>query len=492
MRLRGLVPAAGLLLLLLATTGVKGCREEAARTFNPNRAPDTYLTAAPVESTTVSYLYHMYWNGTDPDGEVVGYYIAVTDSNVIPHPDSLVWTTRTDTSIAFRVAGTSQTLTHRFYVTAVDNEGRADPTPAWVFFEAFDRYYPEPIFLESYAVGTFYGRQDTFWLDDTYSLDGIRDTIPVGAEVLFSWTGRDRDRFGEVIGYRFRITGDPGYTDVGTDFTRIGYSDLPSGTISFELVAVDDAGAQTDPESTRVFVSNFDPDTWYDPTFIEIRGNNEYERSEFDTVAVGSTVRFKAYGRDGDGDDSVLQYSHKLITQKACGGGSSPAFSFFDKVNIGPVYEYEVTMPKDPTQCGRHRAWIRCKDELGRVDGKRAELVFYCNFPPTLELGKVELNGLNLDENEVFETAGTAELVLTGITDPDPGTGLGNQAIEVKSRLEGVNVTYTTTNTDWGPRGTTLVHGNITESGRYKVTIWAKDYGCREIQVSKEIELIVD
>jgi hypothetical protein len=491
MRLRGLISAAGLVLLFLATTGVRGCREEAARTFNPNRPPDTYLTAVPVESTTVSYLYHLYWSGTDPDGEVVGFFVAVTDSNVIPHPDSLVWTTRTDTAIAFKVAGTSQTLTHRFYATAVDNEGRADPSPAWVYFEAFDRYYPEPMFQESYGVGTFYGKQDTFWLDDTFALDGIRDTVPMGAEVKFKWTGRDRDRFGQVLGYRFRITGDAGFTDVGTNFTEISYRDLPSGVIKFSLVAVDDAGAQTDPESTRVFVSNFDPDTWYDPVFIEKRAGVEIQHEEFDTVAVGSTLYFTVYGSDGDGDDSKLQYSQKIVTNKSCGGGSSPAYSFFDPNQTGPVYKYSVKLSTDPKQNGYIRAWARCKDEYGRIDGRRAEFQFYSNLPPSVSPANVLVEGVRLDRSSSFSVADSLTVLVKAAADPDPGSGPGPEEIEVMSRLELVGGTYfdTTPYKVIGSDGARLVHHKIKSAGTYKLTITAKDYGCREGKVSKQIEI---
>ncbi len=499
MKIRALVSASGLLLLLLATTGVKGCREETARTFNPNRAPDTYLTSAPVESTSASYLYHMFWNGTDPDGEVVGFYIAVTDSNIEPHPDSLTWTTRTDTNIAFKVAGTTQTLSHRFYVTAVDNEGREDPTPAWVFFEAFDRFFPEPVFVEAFA--TEYRKDGTvnlFAMSDENSQDGIRDTIPIvdplGSDsvvVYFRWTGIDRDRFGSVTGYRYRISGDPGYTDVmGVDTMSASYKNLPSGPQAFAVAALDDAGAQTDPDSVRVFVSNFDPTTRFADTFIERRPTGEgtlrIVQGRGDTVAIGSTLEFTVFGSDRDGDDSKIQYSYNLVSRKACGGGSVPPFSFFDERNTGPVYNYQITLSKDPTESGRLRARARTKDEHDRINGNAAEFLFYSNLPPTVSLGDIHLNDVTMLSPSVVAPGGAISVVIEGARDPDAGNGTGELEAKVSLTRAGFAVA-----TEWEVLPATLVLSGIGGSGSYTIQVQIRDEGCRVLTIRKTIEVIL-
>lgn len=498
MKFRAIIPACGLLLLLFATTGVKGCREEAARTFNPNRAPDTYLTAAPIESTSTNYLFHMYWTGTDPDGEVVGFYIAVTDSNIEPHPDSLVWTTRTDTNIAFKVAGTTQTLSHRFYVTAVDNEGREDPSPAWVYFEAFDRFFPEPIFLEAYAVEYLSnGTQNVFTITDNEAEFGIRDTIPIvnppesdSVVVYFKWTGIDRDRFGVVTGYRYRMTGDAGYTDImGADTASARYRNLGNGVRSFELAALDDAGAQTDPDSVRVFVSNFDPDVWYADSFIERRavegGTLIFEQGAGDTVAIGSILQFTVFGADRDGDDELLQYSYSTVSKKACGGGAVPPYSFFDKNNPGPSYGFSIQLSKEPRESGFLRTRIRVKDEHGRIDGSPAELPFYSNLPPEVPNDQVRLNDIyTIDSDSVQAVAGAIVVTIEGAVDPDPGNGEGE--LEAQVLLIGIDNEYSAL-TDWVPASSAIVLSGISQTGLYDIAVRIRDEGCRQLNLDREI-----
>lgn len=499
MKMRALVTASGLVLLVLATTGVRGCREEAARTFNPNRAPETYLTAAPVESTVTSYLYHVYWNGTDPDGEVVGFYIAVTDSNIEPHPDSLTWTTRTDSSIAFKVAGTTQALAHRFYVTAVDNEGRQDPTPAWVYFEAFDQFFPEPVFIDSYAVEYMSdGTQNVFTITDNESQFGVTDTIPIvnpgqsdSVVVYFKWTGIDRDRFGKVTGFRYRMTGDAGYTDViGVDTFSVRYKNLPSGVQVFGVAALDDAGAQTDPDSQRVFVSNFDPDTWYDKQFKEIRavenGTIEIIHNEGDTVALGSTVEFTVYGSDVDGDCNLLQYSYNMIKKKTCGGGAVPAYTFFDAENPGCVYHYSVDLSKKPTEGGQLRAQARTKDSHDRVDGSPAQLFLYSNLPPIVPLSGIMLNGYPIESPSVPVTGGQLVVTIEGAVDPDPGTGEGT--LEARVILTNEAIGYSKA-TEWAPVSSTMVLGDITTAGTYNISVQIRDEGCRIKKINRQINL---
>jgi hypothetical protein len=502
MRSRALVSACGLVVLLLATTGVRGCREEAAKTFNPNRAPDTYLTAAPVESTTTSYLFHLYWNGTDPDGEVVGFYVAVTDSNLEPDPDSLSWTTRTDSSIAFKVAGTTQTLAHRFYVSAVDNEGRLDPSPAWVYFEAFDQYFPEPIFLEARAVEYLTGGGErSFTITDNESEFGVRDTIPIvdqgvsdSVVVYFKWTGIDRDRFGHVTGFRYRMTGDAGYTDlIGVDTVSVRYKGLPSGVQIFGVAGLDDAGAQTDPDSQRVFVSNFDPDTWFDREFKEIRTVDgeevEIMHTENDTVAVGSTLEFTVYGDDVDGDNELLQYSYTFFQKKTCGGGSNPAFTFFDPDNRGSVYHFSFDVSKKPSEGGQLKALARTKDVHGRIDGSSAVFIFYSNLPPDVPLSGVVLNDTyTIDSPTVAVPGGVLTVTVDGATDPDPGTGTGE--LDARVILDGTigGIEYNK-DTGWSTSSAAYVLSGLPESGRYKISVEVRDEGCRVKKISRELNL---
>ena len=85
MRLR-----AGLILffLLVLIPVVGGCRKPLAPTFDRNQAPETWITAAPLDTITlrngpepvqtppgtIPFRYHLYWAGSDPDGKVAQIY----------------------------------------------------------------------------------------------------------------------------------------------------------------------------------------------------------------------------------------------------------------------------------------------------------------------------------------------------------------------------------------------------------------------------------
>src|SRR5438552_15847665 len=101
-----------------------GCRSALAPSVNRNRAPETWITAAPQDTIsthggggvvtpsdihTIPVRFHIYWAGSDVDGAVTGFYWAVVEtlplppegSNQIaplpgPKPADYHFTTRTD------------------------------------------------------------------------------------------------------------------------------------------------------------------------------------------------------------------------------------------------------------------------------------------------------------------------------------------------------------------------------------------------------------
>ena len=72
---------------LILVTG-SGCRELSTENTDRNRAPETYLSAGPVDSvsggglTRVAHRYRAQWAGADIDGEVVGFFVAVTETTL--------------------------------------------------------------------------------------------------------------------------------------------------------------------------------------------------------------------------------------------------------------------------------------------------------------------------------------------------------------------------------------------------------------------------
>ena len=88
----------GLLLCLFAAIAVVGCRKPLAPNIDRNKAPETWITAAPFDTITlvpgpvrplpgsVPVRFHVYWAGSDQDGAVVGYYWAVVET--LPQPEA--------------------------------------------------------------------------------------------------------------------------------------------------------------------------------------------------------------------------------------------------------------------------------------------------------------------------------------------------------------------------------------------------------------------
>ena len=71
--------AAAVVLLLVFLAG--GCGNDPF-TGQPveNRPPEVWLSAAPPEGTSDTYIIHMYWGGWDPDGEIAYYEFSITDN----------------------------------------------------------------------------------------------------------------------------------------------------------------------------------------------------------------------------------------------------------------------------------------------------------------------------------------------------------------------------------------------------------------------------
>jgi len=252
-----------------------GCREEFVNDIDTNRAPDTYLTGAPPESTTTFYRVHLYWYGNDADGVVTGYEWAISDS--LPgQADTLdyAYTTVTDSVFLMPVSERQQVLGHRFWVRAIDNEGKVDPEPAFAFFGAADPTPPVPYF--TLAEAWLGPAQHPTWrmvLDDSTNTRTPTDTLPAGASVRFRWTGYDGDwgldefgnpiHVGNVTGYEHFLFPGQAAQRGGPADTVASYTDLQNGKYEFRLRAFDDAGfAGLDP-ALRTFVWNMDPETFF-------------------------------------------------------------------------------------------------------------------------------------------------------------------------------------------------------------------------------------
>ena len=131
---------------LAAMLFLTGCRKQEKMFIDTNLPPNTRLTSAPAPvpdppeppGPPVNYRIHMYWDGTDPDGFVVAYHYA-WDDTVPPYgAENSPWqfTARSDSLFKALIDSVGQTKRHTFYVRAVDNEGKLDPSAAWVRSDA--------------------------------------------------------------------------------------------------------------------------------------------------------------------------------------------------------------------------------------------------------------------------------------------------------------------------------------------------------------------
>lgn len=312
----------GLLLCLFGIISVVGCRKPLAPNIDRNRAPETWITAAPFDTITVDrnqppgvrtipVRFHVYWAGSDRDGAVVGYYWAVTETLTInpggggrpplpgPAPGSYRFTTRSDSTFIFRVAETFPDRQHAFYIYAVDDKGKADPTPARFIFNARDDHPPTPVFDYAYGRGKVYYLDANRVLRDSIGTFPItesgvsqappRDTVPSGSRLTFGFHAEIDDPGTVVKGFRYKldeaemqpanpeslfhgnvveyqvpaseyIPGTP-----GQDTSRVA-----NGTKKFSLRAVDEADGSNDEH--RRFQMNFSPDTWFAGPDFKVTG----------------------------------------------------------------------------------------------------------------------------------------------------------------------------------------------------------------------------
>lgn len=293
-----------------------GCRKALAPNIDRNAAPETWVTAAPLDTLTtipgtvpspvqIPVRFHMHWAGSDRDGYVAGFYYAVVETLPIPEPgfpnvpplpgpkaSDYRFVSGTDSIFIFNVSEGATDRQHAFFIYAVDNLGKADPTPARFIFIARDRFPPRPVIDVARAVGTVYRLLPngtvvpeirTFDITDSLIPGDTRapkDTVPGNATLTFQWHGEPRIPGSIVTGFRYKLD-EPDY--VVTDSTVREKIYTPPGIAPnirvFRLRAVDQASG-TD-EKTRRFQYNFAPDTWVagpDPNCTACQTSNRGER----------------------------------------------------------------------------------------------------------------------------------------------------------------------------------------------------------------------
>jgi hypothetical protein len=198
MKFRNLLIIAPLLLILAL---LWGCEAEDPGSPLPNKLPDTRIVVAPLQGTeydhyvSPSKLFNIQWFGSDTDGIIAGYYVQIDNGLA-------VWTTSTDSSIAFKATepdsnDASRLLeNHTIRITAVDDLGGVDPTPATRTFWAVN-YMPEVSrFIANFEDGDTVGSGIYFeieWKDQNISDGLVR--LNIDGSPVTNWDPRLKFQF---------------------------------------------------------------------------------------------------------------------------------------------------------------------------------------------------------------------------------------------------------------------------------------------------------
>lgn len=236
------IAAAALAIAALAALALAGCSPK-KNTLRPNAPPETYVfVQGPVD--TVSHRVHLYWYGTDPDGEVVAYEIRMISASA-PDP---AWTRlicapgRSCTDSLFTVAsGDSGVVSPVFEFRAVDDDGAVDETPARQQF-LLSNLAPVVQFTDPFVAG-----------DTTF------------ASATVHWTTKDPDGGGPGLRYFLWLDGNQATPDSTTEQTftvpsarflqaGAGGPEYRSGPRTLYVRAIDDGGRLGPVASTSWYV----------------------------------------------------------------------------------------------------------------------------------------------------------------------------------------------------------------------------------------------
>jgi len=297
MRLR-----AGLVVCLYAVLIILGCRDPLVPNFEANQPPETWITAAPQDTITakdpsgvvippvvgtIPVLFHVYWAGSDPDGEVTGYYFAVVETTTSipvggirpprlpgPKPQDYHFTTKTDSVFIFNVAEFNPDREHAFYIYAVDNKGRPDPTPARFIFNSIDRFWPLVVLDQAIATGrvfrqgpggTLFTKDTTYALTDTLNRQTVTSQfVPVGASLSFKWHAELRSPQLVPVQFKYKLD-ETAFVAADSSVRGVDYAAGVTGPGEkiFTLKVIDQAGGARPVDVTRRFGLNLPPDTWW-------------------------------------------------------------------------------------------------------------------------------------------------------------------------------------------------------------------------------------
>jgi hypothetical protein len=467
------------LVAVLALLALQGCEEEELVRPDRNRPPETILSVAPEHGDRAFHKYRVRWTGLDRDGVVVEYRVATvaedelyggrtSPEDIEEYLFDLPWTVTdaTESLFVFR-ADRPNSRNHSLYVVGVDNEGKEDPTPALTNFLAID--YGLPVIEICMANNvTRFSR-----LLNQYIPAGMcvptspkGDTLPKfnfenpGIPITFTmkWVGDDPD--GDVTSYRYRLDSQAEVeveADVDSAVFRYDPDDVSGSNVwtgfhEFRVVAVDDAGAESQESVTR-FVINYDPDTVIDSVWT-FRRKVDNDLANVDSLPM-KLIYARAW-RDspevyGDWGDS-LRYSDyayhfgqikiKFHGSDVDGPPEGPPPSEFrwdiagtllksdwvsapDGFCNGVACYSDTTKQKPYLDSDREfRLSARSRDDINKADGSPDTIMFFVNIPPKIDEGSLSHQPLTGQVRFTWDAH-----------DPDEGYGWGIRSGEQEQAL---------------------------------------------------------
>ena len=274
-----------------------GCTKKPKSVDVQNQAPETYIVNVPPDS---SYIYHariIYWYGTDADGIVTRYDWAIDDTTYDENIAGSGWhslymdsTLATQDTIAFEAPIPDTEFTHIFYVRAVDNKDKPDPSPATRVFRT-SNIPPNTRFISTPK--------------DSSQRFILSDSTDIWKGINFEWTAIDSD---QVFPCRFQYCWD----DTTFNFdpvTHKGWSDPVSGesfyftgdNSPFEegyhtvyLRAMDDAGAvDRSLSDTTIWISEIDSSVTPWDTLMDTTIYNQWKTLYFVIPEIGENPDFR-------------------------------------------------------------------------------------------------------------------------------------------------------------------------------------------------------
>jgi len=361
--------------IVVGTLLLNGCRKKDEVFIDTNLAPDTRLTSAPGPLDQANYRVHLYWEGSDLDGYVTGFYFAWDDTL----GSSWEYTSLSDSLFKAVIDTAGETRRHTFYVRSVDNEGKLDPSPARI---RFDAWTVVPV------------------VDSLRRLDGpldptspdydptAKDTVLMGSPCSFRWTGYDPDGEGEPVDFSYRLDSNP-FTDWDA-VTAAEYEDISSGTHFFYVKARDETGAENFPENYK-FVMNYDPDS---EIVLPVEESGTLTIADNDTIWFEWNLRDREEleGADGGVVEVWIRLDRSLLLRLPL---DDPGYTnrWYFTSTVSPDDPHYIRSQNEPTGGNRsHRFVIYAKDVEGRFETPspnpedREIYDFWYNFPPTTEI----------------------------------------------------------------------------------------------------------